>query len=123
MKDLLPGLSGKEADGVACIQDSIEMGTRVIGAKLELLTTSSRVETDLASSELIEQEGLEGRHTLGRRSMVDVMHRLLVNPYLLPPKSCKRGIEKTTLLQIDLFVEDHDVEKFVWQFWRKVPVL
>ena len=47
--------------------------------------------------------------------MADIMHRLLLPPYLLPAKSCKRGIEKRTLLQIDLFVEDHDVEKFVWQ--------
>ena len=47
--------------------------------------------------------------------MDDVMHRFLLNPYLLP-LSCKSCIEKTTLLQIDLFVEDHDVEKFVWQY-------
>ena len=45
--------------------------------------------------------------------MTDVMHQLLL--YLLPPRSYKRGIEKTTLLQIDLFVKDHDIEKFVWQ--------
>ena len=45
--------------------------------------------------------------------MANIMHRLLLNPYLLPLKSCKKAIEKTTLLQI--FVEDHDVGKFIWQ--------
>ena len=34
---------------------------------------------------------------------------------MLPLKSCNRGTEKTTLLQIDLFVEDHDVEKLIRQ--------
>ena len=66
---------------------------------------------------------MEGRHTLGCRSMVDVMHLLLLPPYLLHPKSCKGGIKKTTLLQTDLFVEDRDVEKSPGNVWTKMPVL